>query len=219
MATTDLETLEARVQALVKDSGAADWTTSELDQAIRLALSELSQLCPARYEATLDVVDGQYEYDLDSLALLPELQAVVEVWYPYLSTDDTYRLAHPVKWRMLSVHVLLIEPDEEPDASYKLRLFYDKVQQLEGLDSAVSTTLNDAEKSCLVLGAAGYAAVAKAQYLANRVTTGEDAAQMVGKWGNARIAEFKQRAFQLAQHDSMGDDARIGWWPADEWDV
>ncbi len=214
---SDLTTLEARIQDLVKDSGAADWTTAELDQAMRLALSELSQLCPARAVASVDAVDSQYEYSLSSIT---GLVAVVEVWYPYLSTDDSYKMPNPVKWRMLDDTTLLLEDlDEDPDSDYDLRVFYDKVQTLAGLDAASATTLNDAEKSCLVLGAAGYAAIAKAQYLANRVTTGEDAALMVSKWGNARLAEFKQRAFQLGQADAVADDARVGPWSVDKWDV
>ena len=213
---TDLVTLEGRIQDFVKDSGESDWSVSELDQALRVALSELSQLCPSRTVTTIQAVTDAREY---SLAAVTGLQAVVEVWYPYLSTDATYKLPHAVKWWMLDDSTLYLDVDEDPDVAYKLRVFYDRVQTLAGLDAATVTTLNDAEKSCLVIGAAGYAAVAKAQYLSNRVTTGEDASLIVSKWGNARLQEFKQRAFQLAQHDSVAEDARIGWWSADKWDV
>ena len=213
---TDLQTLEERIQDLLKDSGGEDWYATELDQAVRLALSELSQLCPSRGVTTIQAVDEQYEY---SLSAVTGLQGVAEVWYPYLSTDDSYKRPHAVKWRMLDDATLLLEGDQVPDVAYKLRVFYDKVQTVGGLDAAAVTTLNDAEKSCVVIGAAGYAAVAKAQYLANRVTTGADAALIVSRWGNARLMEFKQRAFQLGQHDSVSEDARIGWWSADKWDV
>ncbi len=224
---TNLATVRDRVEALLTDSGNSDWTTAELDQALRLALDELSQVCPARYNYVFDAVDDTYEYDLDSIfaaaALdVAQIEEVTEVWYPYLSTDDTYKLPHPVQWRMVTWMKLLLEPDSlggDPDGDYDIRIFYNRRQQLDDLDSATATTLNAAEVGCLIMGAAGYAAIAKARYLANRVVTGENAYKALHEWGKSRVAEFKQRAYQLGQYDSAGEDARIGWWSADKWDV
>ena len=226
---TDLATLEARVQAFVKDSGAADWTTAELDQAIRLALSEVSHLCPARAVGSIAATAAVYEY---SVSTLTGLQTVVEVWYPYLSTDAVYKLTHAIPFRMIDDATLMISSDEEDDdgvaivpaVGYYLRVFYEKEQTLAGLDSASATTLSGAEKSCLVLGAGGFAAVAKAQYLANRVTTGKDAADLVAKWGNDRLVEFRARAQALALGvSSVGladeEDARVSGWTDEDLDI
>jgi len=215
MATTDLDTIIDRVEALLTDSGNADWSTAELTQAIRLALSELSTLLPARAVTTIDAVDGQYEYSLSSIT---GLVCVTEVWYPYLSTDDSYKLPHAVKWRMLDDVTLFLDVDDDPDAQYKIRLFYDQVQTLEGLDGATATTLNNAEKSVLVLGAAGYAALAKGRDLMNEVTIGSDVPQGYMDWGKARLSEFGQRVYGLSGLDVESEDSRIGWWSADKWD-
>lgn len=215
MALTDLETLRDRVEALLTDSSNVEWATAELDQAIRLALYELSTVLPVRVVALKDAVDGVYEYDLSAVTGLVD---VVEVWYPYLATDDHYKQPHPVKWRLLTDAILLLEIDEDPDADYDLRMFYVKVQTLKDLDGASATSLDDAEKAALVLGAAGYAAVGKARDVTNEVTIGAEVPNVLEKWGKARLNEFNERIVALAAVANAGEDSRIGWWEVDKWD-
>jgi len=212
---SDLTELEDRIEALLDDSGNSVWSTSEIDQAIRLALADLSVFCPARAVTTMDAVDEQYEYNLASIS---GLIAVVEVWYPYLASDDSYKRPHPVQWRMLDETTLYLDIDEAADAAYDIRIFYDKVQTLAGLDGAASTTLNEYEKSALVLGAAGYAALAWARSQQGQVTVGATTAEQIAAWGKARLGEFQQRTYALASQESAAEDARIGWWAVDKWD-
>ena len=215
MPLTDLETLRDRVEALLTDSSNAEWSTAELDQAIRLALYELSTVLPVRAVATIDAVDDTWEY---SLSAITGLVGVVEVWYPYLSTDDSYKQPHPVKFRMLTDSVLFLDIDDYPDDGYDLRIFYDKVQTLVNLDSATATSLDEAEKAALVLGAAGYAAVGKSRDVTNEVTIGADVPTRLEKWGKARLVEFQERIVALAAVANAGEDSRIGWWEVDKWD-
>jgi hypothetical protein len=212
---TDLTDLRDRVEDFLKDATNADWTTSELDNAIRIALHELSVSLPAREITTMDAVDDKYEYDVSTVS---GLVGIVEVWYPYLATDADYRKPHPVKWRMLDDSTLYLHVDEDPDSSYKLRIFYDRDQTLAGLDGAEATTLNAAEKSALIFGAAGYAVVALARDKIDAVTFGM-AAEDLRKWGWARVTEFRQRVQALAEIQDAGEDSRIGWWSADKWDA
>ncbi len=204
-----------RVEALLTDSGNDEWSTGELDNAIRLALYELSSVLPVRASATVDAVDDTWEY---SLSAITGLVAVVEVWYPYLSTSQSYKQAHPVKFGMLTDAVLLLEVDDTPDDAYDLRIFYDKVQTLAGLDSASSTTLDDARKAALVIGAAGYAAIGKARDVTNEVTIGAEVPGTLERWGKARMTEFEERIVALAAAANAGEDSRIGWWEVDKWD-
>jgi hypothetical protein len=210
---TDLSDLEDRVEALLKDASNADFSVSEIDNAIRLALHDLSGSLPVLAVVTMDAVTDQWEYTLTATGLV----AVTEVWYPYLATDASYKLPHPVKWRMLTDTVLLLECKETPDSAYDLRVFHEKVQTLAGLDGPTVTTLDAAERSVLVIGAAGYAAVSLARDKVDTVVFG-DAVMELNKWGWARINEFKQRVVELGDREAAGDDARIGWWSADKWD-
>jgi hypothetical protein len=215
MVATDLETLRDRVEALLTDGTNAEWATAELDQAIRLGLYELSSVLPVRASATKDAVDDTWEYDVSAVS---GLVAVVEVWYPYLATSDSYKTAHPVRFRMLTDAILLLEGCETPDDAYDLRIFYDKVQTLGGLDSAASTTLDDAEKAALVLGAAGYAAIGKARDVTNEVTIGAEVPAQLEKWGKARLSEFSELIEVLTSTANAGEDARVGPWKVDKWD-
>jgi hypothetical protein len=212
---SDLTDIRDRVEALLTDSGNADWSTSELDDALRLALYELSSVLPVRAVTTVDAVAQTWEYDLSSIT---GLVSVVEVWYPYLSTDEAYKRPHPVKFRMLTDAVLLLEGGDEPDAAYDLRIFYDKAQTVNTLDGATATTLSDAEKAALVIGAAGYAAVGKARDVTNEVTIGADVPAGLQKWGEARLKDFQARIEGLVAVANAGEDSRIGWYPADKWD-
>jgi hypothetical protein len=212
---TDHTDLRDRLEDFLRDSGNADWSTSELDNALRIALHELSEVLPAQTKTTIDAAADIWEYSLGAISGLVQ---VTEVWYPYLSTDETYKKPHPVIWRMLDDTTLMIDDDLDPDPTYDLRVFYDTVQTLAGLDGAAATTLNAAEKSALIFGAAGYAAVALAMDKIDAVTVGGDAPQALRKWGWARIMEFRQRIGEMADREVQSQDSRIGWWPVDKWD-
>jgi hypothetical protein len=205
---TDHTDLRDRIEDMLKDATNADWTTSEVDNALRLALHDLSLALPSRASTTVDAVADTWEYDVSSLSGLLQ---VVEVWYPYLSTDETYRKPSPVKWRMLDDSTLMIDEHLDPDATYDLRVFYDKLQTLAGMDEAASTTLNAQEKSALIFGAAGYCAVALAMDKVDKVTIGKGASDELRKWGWARVMEFRQRIADLALIADAGEDSRIGW--------
>ncbi|MGQ9494424.1 MAG: hypothetical protein ACUVR2_11810 [Anaerolineae bacterium] len=206
---TDLDALRDGVEALLMDAGNAEWSTAELDQAIRLALADVSRELPRVADATLHAVHGQWEYDLSSL---DGLQQVLEVWYPYLPDDAPYQKAHPVCWRLLDDATLYLDVADDPDATYHLRIFYTKQQSLAGLDGATETTLSPLEKAALVIGAAGYAAVAKARDWMNEVTIGLDVPRTLQRWGERRLAEFERRLATLAQLATAGDDARVSGW-------
>jgi hypothetical protein len=209
---TDHTDLRDRIEDMLKDTSNADWTTGEIDNALRIALHELSLALPSRAVTTLDAVDTTHEYDLSSVSGLLQ---VVEVWYPYLATDVTYTLPHPVPWRMLDDSTLFLDCDGDPDAAYDLRVFYDRLQTLAGLDGAAATTLNAMEQSALVFGAAGYCAVALAVDKVDKVTIGKGASELLRKWGWARVMQFRQRLADLALIADAGEDSRIGWWAAD----
>jgi hypothetical protein len=168
-----------------------------------------------RASTTVDAVDDTWEYSLSSITGLVN---VVEVWYPYLSTDDTHKRAHPVRFRMLTDAILLLECDETPDDAYDLRVFYDKVQTLAGLDGATSTSLSDSEKASLVLGAAGYAAIGKARDVTDEVTIGAEVPVTLEKWGKARLEEFQAQVAVIAGVAREGEDSRVAWGPVDKWD-
>nr|MBC7245601.1 hypothetical protein [Chloroflexota bacterium] len=206
---TELDAVRERVAALLMDTSYGEWSTDDLDAAIRLALDELSVSLPPLADTTVDAVDKQREYDL---SVVDGLVDVIEVWYPYDADDEDYAKAHPVSFRMLDRLTLYLECGDDPDAEYDIRIFYSTRHTLEGLDSATETTLRGDEKAALVIGAAGYAAIAKARGLMNQVTIGADVPRTLQQWGEQRLAECGRRLEALAEVKVAGTDARVGPW-------
>ena len=205
----DIDTLRDRVEALLADSSNAEWTTTELDHAMRLALADLSVALPVHYVTTLDAADETWEYSLSAISGLVE---VTEVWYPYLSTDETYKRCHPVRWRRIDETTLLIEPEDDPDASYDLRVFYTQSQTVTGLDGATATTVSEAEKALLVRGCAAFAALAKSRDVTNEVTIGAGVPERLRQWGLAMLQRFMAGLEALGMMDRQMEDSRTAGW-------
>ncbi len=205
----DIDTLRERVEALLADPANAEWSTSELDQAIRLALADLSVALPVEAAATLDAADETWEYSLGTISGLVE---VTEVWYPYLAGDVLYKRAHPIPWRRIDDSTLMIEPADDPDASYDLRVFYTRCQTVAGLDSATTTTVNEAEKALLVRGAAAFAALARSRDVTNEVTIGSAVPERLREWGLAMMQRFVNGLEALGLMAAAAEDPRVGAW-------
>lgn len=205
----DIDTLRDRVEALLADSSNAEWSTTELDQAMRLALADLSVALPVHCVTTLDAADNTWEYSLSAVSGLVE---VTEVWYPYLASDDTYKRSHPVRWRRIDDATLLIEPEDDPKGDYDLRVFYTKSQTIAGLDGATTTTVSEAEKALLVRGCAAFAALAKSRDVTNEVTIGAGVPQRLREWGLAMLQRFTAGLQALGMMDRQREDSRVEGW-------
>jgi len=215
MVATALDALVDRVEVMLKDGSNVIYSATELTEAIRSAIAELAVGLPAHSVTEIAAVADTWEY---SLTALTGLLGVVEVWYPYLSTSVTYRKAHPVRWRMVDDATLLLDERVRPDAAYKLRVFWDKGQTLEGLDAATATTLTGPELGAIVVGAAGLAVAAYAAQMANAVGVAEEPAKVLREWARLRLEDFQKRLVRLGAVESASEDARVGWWSADKWD-
>lgn len=72
-------------------------------------------------------------------------------------------------------------------------LFYAAPHTVDGLDGASSTTLKADEEETLTIGAAGYAALARAAYTQEAVTLSGLIPQQWRAWATARLQEFERR--------------------------
>jgi hypothetical protein len=72
-----------------------------------------------------------------------------------------------------------------------MRVFYTKLQTLNGLDGETATTIPLDDESLIATGAAGYAATSRAVDLAEEVTLDRLTAQQVRAWGLAKLQEFR----------------------------
>ncbi len=186
---TNLATLRDHVESLLKDAGNALWTTGELDDAIRRALHRYSEMRPRELVTTLTLTAAGREV---SLAGVSDLLRPLRVWWPYTASEPEY----PPAWARWDLHgpvTLFLDVADEPQAGDVVRLFYAALHTIDGLDSATATTVPANDEETIALGAAGYAALARAAYATEAVTLSGETPARWRAWAEARLAEFEAR--------------------------
>jgi hypothetical protein len=219
MGSTAVE-FRTRIAQALMDTGGAIYDSDLVLEALRQALNEYSGVLPQELETTITLVADGREI---SLAALSGLVNVLQVWWPYDSAAPGWPPNQVKGFRVwwdngnpvLFLHELA---GAEPRQDDELRLWYSANQTIEGLDSATVTTVRPDHESLLVVGAAAYAAMARAEDLIE--TSGTDLYQvgLLGSWA------VKQRGiFQAGLAALRGAEARQGpsWgagWSVDKWD-
>ncbi|MCC7355486.1 MAG: hypothetical protein IT330_17225 [Anaerolineae bacterium] len=184
---TNLATLRDRTESLLKDAGNSLWTTSELDDAIRRALHRYSEMQPRELVTTLTLAAAGREVSLSGVnGLLRPLR----VWWPYTASEPEYPPAW-VHWDLHGPATLFLDVADEPQANDVVRLFYTALHTIEGLDSAAATTVPADDEETIILGAAGYAALARAAYATEAVTLSGETPARWHAWAEARLAHLE----------------------------
>ena len=159
-----LATLRDEIEKDLKDSGNASFSADEIDRAVALALRDFNRTSPAEVVGTISAVDDQYEY---SLSTLTGLLTITRVIYPYDDSDTDYPMIEVTP--DVYADVLTMPAHLSMDDAYKIRVFYTKPHTVNGLESETSTTIDDADRDLLALGAVAYAAKMYARYSVNRI--------------------------------------------------
>ena len=213
--TATLATLRDRVEAMLADTGNAIWSSDDIDEAIRQALHEYSKTRALRAISTLTLSAAGREIDLSTLT---GLLSVLEIWCDYTSSDpefpaNTRAFQH---WRDESK--LYVTDAYEPASGDVVRVFYTKLQTLNGLDSATSTTLPLEDETLVATGAAGYAATSRAVDLAEQVTLDRLTAQQVRAWGMAKMQEFRAGLKTVARRMAVEGKSDVELPPLDRFE-
>jgi len=186
--TATLATLRDRVELELADSGNSIWSTDDVDEAIRQALHEYSKTRPLREVGTVELSADGREIDISSLS---GLLSVTEIWCDYTSSDPEFpaNVRAFTHWR--DEQKIYVNDDYEPASGDVVRVFYTKLQTLNGLDSETATSVPLEDETLIATGAAGYAATSRAVDLAEQVTLDRLTAQQVRAWGLAKLQEFR----------------------------
>ena len=213
--TATLTTLRDRVELILADSGNAIWSTDDIDEAIRQALHEYSKTRPLRAVSTLSLGADSREIDVSSLS---GLLGVSGAWIPYTSTDPEYP-ANVVPFEFWPDQgKIYVVGAYEPQNGDTARIFYTKLQTLNGLDSATSTTFPGDDETLIASGAAGYAATSRAVDLAERVTLDRLTAQQVRAWGLAKLQEFRSGLKAVAKRMALESPGNVELSALDRWE-
>jgi len=141
------------VLALLCDASAAIFSTNDVDQSLRWALSEYSLRRP---------VIRTYSFDVDdttSTFLLPADFITRQITKVELYDDDPDQVCElPFVANYYDEGWVIHSLDYEIAAGGVLTIYYSDVHQIDGLDSAAGTTIPAADETLLQTGAAGHAA-------------------------------------------------------------
>jgi len=182
----NLDAYRAALANLLKDEDETTWTEGELDAALGLALTEVSQRAPLSLSGDVTLDTGGREVPLDSLT---GLLWVEEIWWPYEGASYPPNVA-PFEVRDGVAHLRTVV---EPAPGDMVHVVYAGEQRIEGLDGATATTVPRGWLVLLVTGAAGYAALAKAAAMAREYSWPTGAARTMSEWGEAMLGRFRAR--------------------------
>jgi len=195
MATT-LATLTDRVEEILADTGNAIWSSDNIEEAIRQALHEYSQVRPQEKETSLTLAADGREV---STGTITDLIDVTEIWINYDSTDPQYPA--PIRpfrfWK--DIGTIYVMGQYEPQNADVVRVFYTALHTLDDLDSATATTIPDEDDTTLAHGAAGFAAITRSVDLAEMISVDREAVKRMDTWGQQRLSDFRLHLQTIAR--------------------
>ena len=214
MATT-LALLRDRVEEILKDTGNAIWSTDDVDEGIRRALHEYSKTRPQESVSTVNISADGREIDVSALT---GILGVTQIWCDFTASDPEFPPnARGFDYWPDSTTIYVIDT-YEPQSGDVMRVFYSKMQILDGLDTETSTSLPVDDESLVAGGAAGYAATSRAVDLAEQVTLDRLTAQQIRAWGMAQLQRFRAGLKVVARGLALRSSARVEVDALDHWE-
>jgi hypothetical protein len=214
MATT-LALLRDRVEAILLDTSNNIWSTDAIDEGIRRALHEYSKVRPQVAIGTVTLTADAREIDVSSLT---DILDVTRVWCDYTAADpEDPPNERQFEWWPDQVKIYVLGGDE-PQTGDVCRIWYTKLQTLNGLDSETSTSLRTDDETLIAEGASGFAATSRAVDLAEQVTLDRLTAQQIRAWGMAQLQRFRAGLKRVVAAEALRGDARVEVDKLDHWD-
>ncbi len=212
--TIKLITVRERVEQMLADTGNDIWDRTWLDEAIRHAMYDYSQVNPVRSISTVTAGEDTYELDISSVS---GMLGVVEVWAPFTAANPE----HPPNSRIYEHWVdseVLFFPGYQIASGDVVRVFYTSLQTLNGLDGASVTTIPTIDEILLLVGAAAHVATSRAIDLTEKVSVGQATAQQVRAWGLSKLQEFKAGLNAVGRRQALRNSAFVKLPELDRWD-
>lgn len=215
-----LAAIRDRVEQMLLDVSNAIFSTGVIDEGIRQALDQYNFVAPLMMEASITLSAAGREI---SLASLSNLLWVVDVWWPYDSTAETWPPNRVRGWRVYwddAIPKLFLDIREggQPQSGDKVRVWYSARHTINGLDSATATTIPLEHESLIVLGAAGHAAMSRAVDLIEIAGTDLYQVGLLGTWGQRKLREFTDKLKQIQRMTARSGPAWGMGWALDKWD-
>lgn len=179
---TELSEIRSRLGLILSDPQGLRYDSQVLDEALRRALNEYSEAFPQE-KRSLQTASGMR---LQALAGLENLLGVRQVIYPCAgpaSAPNFYSGGYALFWEGGAPYLEFLGSVPTAGEAYELQAAV--LHSLQGLDGAEAGSVPPAHLDPLIYGAAGYAALTRAQALAETYGAKSDLCQKLEHWGAA----------------------------------
>lgn len=195
-----LTDLRADLDALLGSAiDAATWTSALKDEGARRALDRYTRDGPI-HESAFTVTEAGREQDLSAIAGLAAVESVAGPW----AEGDRFA-ARALPWRLVNPPARILLETAALLPGELLRVRYRRSHTLSGLDGAAATTVPDAHRSLLALGAAAAAARVRLRQLGENPALPHTAAAALEQWCARAEADF------AAGLDALSAERGVRW--------
>jgi hypothetical protein len=185
------------------------YAQNDIDEAIRWALHRYSQINPDTTITSITLTADGREVDISSIT---DYLQIERVWWDYDSSDPD----HPPNWRDFELwpgNILFVKDSDEPSSGDVVRIWYNRLQAINGLDGASVTTLPTDDETLIVIGASGYCAQERVQE-----SEGSRIPTRLREWADLRRKEFEANLKQLARRLGARESGIAPGPSLDRWD-
>jgi hypothetical protein len=193
---TTLPEILCRVSIYLWDSAHLIWPDATLTESVLQALEEYNLSVPLTVENSTLLEESGPEVSLASLPGFREILGLIYPWQPELASDrqQPNQVQGWHTWFSSSEPIVTVRSSARLISGQHLRVIYLSSHSIAGLDGASTTTIPAEYIGLLVRGAAGFAALSRAVDKIEIRSYGSRRTEpdMLARWGNAQVAEFRQ---------------------------
>lgn len=200
---SNLATLRGRVAAILGDSANVRYSTGLLDEALRIAIENYSQAFPQIKTAAHTATAGGTQ----TLSTFTDLQHIIRIYYPYDAADEIhqpYACGYYYFWQDGAVRLDLFNTPSIPQAGDPIVIDYAAPHTLEDLDGAEATTIPPQHFTAIINGAAGEAAMVRAQNMVEAYGQRSDETNKLKEWAINKMAIYERFLNTLAHTPPPG---------------
>lgn len=195
----------------------AKYTNDILDEALRKVLNEYTRAFPLILDTSITLAGAGRT---QSLASCTNLISVVLLLHPYdVALTDPFirkREDYLLTWTTGGPQIFF-SGQPIPKTGEKIFVRYAAKQLINGLDSAVSTTVRDDHEDLLVVGAAGQAAMMRASGLNEQWGARPNDYSQLMLWGKQQYERFLEFLAEIRSEQPL-DIFPDTYWKLDKWD-
>jgi len=182
---TAIADFRTKILALLDDPTLAKYTADQVDQALRETLTKYNNYRPV--QATY-VIDGTNEQRIELPFDFPAI-AIIRVEYPSDPANPSEDDAIPFYAYKTDGH-WFIETRTIYTTAQSLTIFYTISNYIDGLDAGAGTSIPAEDVDILALGAAGFAAITRANSRAEAINLVPNEAQELRAIAQQYLNEF-----------------------------